>query len=348
MTITRARSQYTSLDDLLPRDCLDILTKRNYSLPLHGEKLRLAFVGQSTYFEICSLHSSEWVDVTFIEFRAGADVNTLFDRLSAYEPHLVIIFRPEIIPESFLSKVSAITLGYLTEPLPRTSKDAHDDLKLRLEYLQSLDPKNFDRIISFDPLIADSVSEITDVWRSFPIPVIDELYKEPGLDTFNKQPLFVGRSTPHREHMLVQSKHEFDLLHIAHGLGKDALVELFASTSIGVNVHNEQYPSFENRVSLHLAAGHLVISEPLSPTHGLEPGIDFIEVNSERELYSVICSVRENPKAYYSIRARGQKKAELFRASTVYPRLINDLCCDISVFGSERMRDGELITSRQQ
>ncbi len=41
---------------------------------------------------------------------------------------------------------------------------------------------------------------------------------------------------------------------------------------VGINLHNEPYLPFENRVSLHLAAGHLVLSEPLDPLHG--PGRD--------------------------------------------------------------------------
>ena len=47
-----------------------------------------------------------------------------------------------------------------------------------------------------------------------------------------------------------------------------------------LNLHNNPYPTFENRVCIALAAGHLVISEPLSPTHGLQPGVDYLQVES--------------------------------------------------------------------
>ena len=85
--------------------------------------------------------------------------------------------------------------------------------------------------------------------------------------------LFVGRSTPHRESFLGRTKGEFDVLHIAFGVGAAELDEVMRTHDVAINLHNEPYPSFENRVCLHLAAGHLVISETLSPTHGLEPGI---------------------------------------------------------------------------
>ena len=93
-------------------------------------------------------------------------------------------------------------------------------------------------------------------------------------------PLFVGRSTPHRELLLAETKHHFDLLHLAFGVDADELAEALATHDVGINLHNNPYPSFENRVCLHLAAGHLVLSESLHPAHGLEPGIDFVVVQT--------------------------------------------------------------------
>ena len=101
---------------------------------------------------------------------------------------------------------------------------------------------------------------------------------------------------------------------------------------VAINLHNEPYPTFENRVALHLAAGQLVISEPLSPTHGLEPGIDFIQVTSPNELYLAVASAYHRPDDFLRIRLRGRQKAERFRASAVYPRLIEDLAADLRAF----------------
>jgi hypothetical protein len=39
---------------------------------------------------------------------------------------------------------------------------------------------------------------------------------------------------------------------------------------------------------------------------------------------------------YRRVRIRGRRKAEAFRASRVYPRLVHDLLLDLDVFGTER------------
>ncbi len=136
--------------------------------------------------------------------------------------------------------------------------------------MAKLDRANVDRLVSFDPLIVPTVDEVMDVWRSLPILVADRLYRPVQRVNGTPRMLFVGRSTVHRERYLIDVKHRFDCLHVAFGIQVEELEELLDAHQITFNIHNEPYPSFENRVLLHLAAGHLVISEPLSPTHGLE------------------------------------------------------------------------------
>jgi len=143
----------------------------------------------------------------------------------------------------------------------------------------------------------------------------------------------VGYSTSHREAWLVDAKHHYDVLHVAYGVHGKKLRELFARTDVAINLHGEPYPSFENRVCLHLAAGHLVLSEPLSPLHGLEPGIDFLELRSPGQLLQAIFGVRAFPDVHDVVRRRGRRKAEQFRASRVWPRVLGDLVRDVAAFG---------------
>ena len=77
------------------------------------------------------------------------------------------------------------------------------------------------------------------------------------------------------------------------------------------------YWSFENRVCLHLAAGHLVLSEPLSPQHGLEPGIDYLEVSHAGAIAFLLGRLKRFPRTWHRVRVRGRLKAEQFRASRV-------------------------------
>ena len=133
------------------------------------------------------------------------------------------------------------------------------------------------------------------VWRSVPIPVADRLFAPVRRIDGPPRMMFVGRSTPHREAFLGRTKGEFDVLHVAFGMGAEALTDAMSSHHVAINIHNEPYPSFENRVCLHLAAGHLVMSETLSPTHGLEPGIDYLEVQRPDELLRIARNLSRFP-----------------------------------------------------
>jgi len=307
--------------------------------PRFGEPLRLAFVGQQTYFEACALHErSARVRTEYVDFREGADADAMRTALDRFAPHAVVVFRPEIVPAHAFDGLRAITIGFLTEPIPRVAgRKAHPDLRRRRQDLRKADPDNFDRTIAFDPLIVPTADAILPVWRALPIPVADRFYAPArGGAGGGARLAFVGRSTPHRESFLRHPKHELDILHVAFGLHGEELDALMRDVDVAINLHNEPYPSFENRVCLHLAAGHLVVSETLSPTHGLEPGIDYLEFSEPDELLSMLRTVARHPGAYERVRVRGRRKAEQYRASRVWPRLIADAFADLAAFGTQR------------
>jgi hypothetical protein len=307
-----------------------------YRLPSLRAPLHVAFVGQSTFFRACALEGDvAGLRGTFVEHRGGADVEPLLASLAALEPHVVVVFRPEIVPPGAFASLRAVTVGFLTEPLPRRG-GSHPDLERRLRELRSVDGSNFDRIVSFDPLIAETAERVLPVWRSLPLPVADRYYREVQPLDGHPRVVFIGRSTEHREKMLTEAKHRFDVLHLAFGVDADMLERTLDEHDVGINLHNEPYPSFENRVSLHLAAGHLVLSEPLSPTHGLEPAIDYLVVTGPGDIVAAIDALRRFPGVYHRVRVRGRRKAEAFRASHLYPRLMRDLLADVATFGTER------------
>jgi len=296
----------------------------------------VAFVGQTTFFEACSLQApAAGLIPRFFEFRAGGDGEALLAGLREFVPHVAVVFRPEVVPPGLFAELPAVTLGFLSEPLPRGSA-AHADLQRRMRDLRQTDASNFDRVVSFDPLIAATAGEVLAIWRSLALPVADRFYAPVTPMAHPPRVLFVGRSTPHREWLLAPAKLDHDLLHVAFGLSGDELVELLHRHDVALNLHNENYPSFENRVSMHLAAGHLVISEELDPQHGLEPGIDYLQVADASELRRALAVVMRFPRVHHRVRVRGRRKAEGFRASRVYPRLIADLLADVDAFGSPR------------
>jgi hypothetical protein len=286
--------------------------------------VRLAFVGQRVFFELCSLeHPADGIEPTFIDFRHDADPRPLRAQLEALDADVIWVWRPEIVPPGLLHGLRAQRVGYLTEPLPRPGDDEpHHDLTQRLDYLKAADPANYDRIVSFDPLIVPTVEQHLPVWRSLPIPVADRVYGETNGGT---QAVFVGRSTAHRESFLGPAKHDFDVIHVAHGFSGERLIALLRESAIVINLHNEPYPTFENRVPTALAAAALVVSEPLSPDHGLRASADYVEIETPWDLWRVLSEHRHNPAAFQSARASGRREAERFRASKVFPRLVADL-----------------------
>jgi hypothetical protein len=286
--------------------------------------VRVAFVGQRVFFELSSLeHPVDGIEPTFIDFRQDADPRPLRARLEALDPDVIWVWRPEIVPPGLLSGLRARKVGYLTEPLPRPGEaKPHRDLTQRLEYLRAADRSTYDRIVSFDPLIVPTAERHLPVWRSLPIPVADRVY---GASEGGTQAVFVGRSTEHRETFLGPAKHDFDVMHVAHGFTGERLIGLLRESAIVINLHNEPYPTFENRVATSLAAGALVVSEPLSPTHGLRPGADYVEVSTPWDLWRVLAEARRAPGAFAATRAAGRREAERFRASRVFPRVVADL-----------------------
>jgi hypothetical protein len=308
-----------------------------YPGPPAGGTLRIAFVGQSTYFRATSLdeHSAR-IDTRYIEFREGRDPGGLMAALRDHDPHVVVVFRPELIPAGLFGGMRAATLGFLTEPLPRTGRKKHPDLDRRLNEMRAVDPSNFDRFVCFDPLMIETAESILPVWRSIPLPVADRYYRDVRPIAGRPRICFVGRSTEHREQYLMPVKHEFDILHLAFGVDADRLETVLDEHDATINLHNEPYESFENRVCIHLAAGHLVISERLNPRHGLEPGIDYLEIGNPDELLDIMWPLHRWPGAYDRMRIRGRMKAEQYRASEVYPRLVHDLLADLAAFGTAR------------
>jgi hypothetical protein len=70
-----------------------------YPTPPAGAPLRLAFVGQATFFEACALmRGTAGLETRFVEFRQESDPVPMLASLRAWAPHVVLVFRPEIVP----------------------------------------------------------------------------------------------------------------------------------------------------------------------------------------------------------------------------------------------------------
>ena len=182
-----------------------------------------------------------------------------------------------------------------------------------------------DRLVALDP--ADALGGR--LWRTIAPPVADDLFRP--IERLRQPPRFVfaGPSTEHREWWLAAAKHLHDVRHPAHGITPDRLPQLLDETDVALNAHPTPRPTFNHRVAVALAAAHLVITEPLGRRHGLEPGLDLLEVADPNALARTLSAIRKPPDTFHRVRVRGRLKAERFRASHVWARVLADFVRDV-------------------
>ena len=170
-------------------------------------------------------------------------------------------------------------------------------------------PANFDRVIAFEPKIVPAAADIVPIWRTVPLPCTDRLFAEPRTRTRSRassSPAAPPRTATPSSNPI---KHDFDVVHLAHGVTDDKLAEFMAECDAGINLHNEPYPTFENRCGVYLAAGLLLISETLDPRCGLVPGVHYVECDAPWAMWE-ICAAHDANSAcvpYHPACAEGRR-----------------------------------------
>ncbi len=254
---------------------------------------------------------------------AGAvDGERLLDALRAHRPHVTVIFDPQSLAAEALRDAPGTTLGVLVAGVPdEAPAPGLEDL---------------DRLVCFAPAHTGAAVGRGEVWRAIPPPVSDALYGDVRPLRHAPRAMSIGASSSHRETMLIEAKHHHDLLQVVHGVSGEPLRELLCEYDVGVFVASASGGGFGPQVGIHLAAGHLLLSEQLTPAHGLERDIDYLQVEFPDGLVWVLDRLRRFPEMYQRIRVRGRMKAEQYRASRVFRRVAHDLLADVAAFGSGR------------
>jgi len=281
---------------------------------------RIAFLGASVWIDGCAPPATD--ELMRVRWPLGDRPEACACALAAiadFRPHVTVIFDPAALPAEALRELPGITLGVLTGGLP-AAQDEHG-----LGHLV--------RVISFRPALSGARAAGIHVWRSIPPPVSDALFGEVRPVRGRPMAMTVGRSTPHREAMLMPAKHHHDLLQVIHGVSGETLMELLRDYDVGVYVAPAPGGGFGAQVAMHLAAGQLLFSETLLPAHGLERNIDYLHFDSPQELVWMLDRLRRFPEMHQRIRVRGHLKAEQYRASKVFRRVVHDLLADLAVFG---------------
>ena len=290
-----------------------------------GEPLRVAFIGPDVWLANCAPPVSTHA-LSVSRFPLGpAGGQDVLEAIRAMRPHVCVAFDPPVLAPGILGELPGASLGILVDGAASASPETVGAL---------------DRLVSFDPALTGTQVGSMDVWRAVPPPVSDVLFSEPRRPHHAPRAVSIGRESAHREAMLTPVKHHQDMLQLIHGVSGAELAEVLSGYDVGIHVHRDGGGGFGQQVGVHLASGHLLLSEHLAPAHGLERGIDFLQVDSADGLLWTLERLGRFPEMYHRIRVRGRLKAEQYRASRLFGRLLGDLLADIAAFGPAQLARG--------
>lgn len=252
---------------------------------------------------------------------ATAEAERGLAAIQAFRPDVTVIFDPHTaLPAEARGELPGVTLGVLVGDAPAGEGGLAASL---------------DRLVSFRPSLTGTRVGGRRIWRAVPPPVADALFGEVRSLHGRPRAITLGRSTAHREAMLMPAKHHHDVFQAIHGVTGAALAQLLGEYDVGIYVGPEPGGGFGPQVALHLAAGHLLLCEHLAPAHGLERNIDYLQVDSPHALVWTLDRLSRFPEMHRRITVRGRLKAEQYRASRVFARLLHDLLADVRAFGDE-------------
>jgi hypothetical protein len=312
-----------------------------YSLLNYGNKLRdskntikeikkVAFIAQSEYFDLHYKNSlDDLYEVRYFPNAFHQDT-AFFQPVVDFNADINIFFRGEIVPKETLLALKGINVNISSEPFPKILNDTVDyteDSLNRFKSFLEIEEKPFDYVFHYDE-VSKGFFESQGIKLSgyFPFPVSDNLKFKPSEKKWDL--FFIGRTTAHRDKYFGPLKRDFNFLHINHGVSGTDLLDFITQCKISINVHAEDEISWEPRTQLSLAAGSLLISEPLSPTSLLRPGIDYIEVKNQYEMYEVCKKVLENYDKYKHIAISGQQRVRAYLSckknfQTLFEEILN-------------------------
>jgi hypothetical protein len=282
----------------------------------------LAFLGSQEWLDRCA----PAIDVHGLHMRcfpsgASSAAERVLGALKAFRPHATVLFDPQALAVPVDLELPGVTLGVLVRSPP--------------EQTHALVLGRLDRLASFDRSLTGTRAGGRVVWRAIPPPVSDSLFQSVRAPHEAPRAMTIGTWSEHREAMLMPAKHHHDLLQLIHGVSGPPLVELLGEYDVGVYVAPEPGGGFGYEAGVHLAAGQLLLADAGKPAYGLERNIDYLHVGSADELVWVLGRLGRFPEMYQRLRVRGRLKAEQFRASRIFTRLVHDLLLDVAAFGAD-------------
>lgn len=292
-----------------------------------SDRLSIAFLGESLYFRQAAIENRySDVDCKFVSFVFGENPTSAIRELVAFNPDIVIVFRPELHEhfQDFLSE--RVAVGYFTEPISRKINSRHQELVENGELLKKsflTQPGVFDLFVGYNPIFAKSLESLFDIWTYFPVPVRDDLIHTSSEDQRSLSVdtgVFVGRENFYKSRFIEPIRQKYGWLTVDSSSNINLL-----DYSIALNLHNGNYSNSETAHFLHLALGRLVLTEPQEPRLDLSPGFTHLEFRSPKELLDILEFIESSPKQVNDLRENGRKFVRRYSSTNTWSKLIEDL-----------------------
>jgi hypothetical protein len=289
----------------------------------------VAFIAQPEYFDFHYRDILESIYTVRYFPNSFSENPDFFKELVEFDADINVFFRGELLPVEVLNALSGIRVNLSSEPFPKIINQSlvyTEDSLNRFEFFLRIFDRPYDYIFHYDE-VSKAFFENQGIELSgfFPFPLATEVIK-PASVAKKWDIFFSGRSTTHRDQFFNPLKRDFNFLHINHGVVGPDLLDFVHQCKISLNIHAENEISWEPRTTFMLAAGSLMISEPLSRTCPLRPGIDFIEINDPWQAYETCRQVLANYEAYKHIAESGRKRVvDVLSSRKTFPVFFNDL-----------------------
>jgi hypothetical protein len=291
--------------------------------------MKVAFIGQPEYFRFCYeadlLALFQTREFPF-HFEMG---DGEFSGLISFDADVNIFFRGEYFSNEVLRQLKGVKIALSSEPFPRHLSGrlvySKDSLLRYIDFRSKIKKKSFDYVFHYDDASLDFMAKDGLLLSgSFPFPVATSTYTR-SIQDATWDLFFIGRSTNHRERFFGQLKHQYNFLHICHGIFGPPLIDYISRSKICLNVHAENEVSWEPRVQMLLACGAFVISEPITPNSILRPGVDYIEAHSETDMQMKVDYYLKNDAERERIAKSGEARVrDLLSASVCFPKLVSN------------------------
>lgn len=297
------------------------MISKNKLTSLEKDISKFVFLGQKIYFQKTTFQGViNGISSDFVPYTFGESWNGAYSQISKLAPQVVVIYRPEVYNIDFLLalKEKYLTVGFFTEPLPFNGYEAEFDLVRRYSSFENYNFENCDLNISYNPVTCEVLSKRTKIVFSHPIPVSDDIFFDRKNQTMKASGIFLGRVTPERNEYLMALKHKFNLTVIDHGELEE---NFYHNYNIGLNLHSDSYPNFENRVLYHMAQSMIVLSQQVVPDYNLQHGKHYFEFDTPKDLEILFSKIYNDIQSYAVVANNGHSFAKNYATSNFLKKL---------------------------